>query len=189
MNTRRKRCAIRQRCSGGGGGGSIWRLRQDTRAHGHCDPHTRDDRASRAAPARRTAGPRGAPVQTCPPVHARIARIRTVVPQTSAPRRVSRTVCFKRAVRPNCGVQDWNLCGPKWHFLLQEIGKIVNIVATVCRILRLKCTKEFLFPLVLHPGRRWWGSLQRSPDLVGFNAGLLLRGGRGEFCGVQKSLK
>jgi len=151
--------------------------------------HTRETTVPAGPAARRTAGPRGAPVQTCPPVHARIARIRTVVPQTSAPRRVSCTVCFKRAVRPNCGVQDWNFCGPKWHFLLQEIRKIVNIVATVCRILRLKCTKEFLFPLVLHPGRRWWGSLQRSPDLVGFNGGLLLRGGRGEFCGVQKSLK
>jgi len=161
----------RRCCGGGGGGGSIWRLRQDTRAHGHCDPHTRDDRASRAARPASSRAPRG----TCPDMPTR-ARTHRPYPD-SRPPDICPASCVLhglfQACSPTklCGVQDWNLCGPKWHFLLQEIRKIVNIIATVCRILRLKCTKEFLFPLVLRPGRRWWGSLQRSPDLVGFNGG------------------
>jgi len=49
----------------------------------------------------------------------------------------------------------------------QKQWLITKIVATKCRILRLKCTK-FRFRLGLHPKPRWESS-QRSPDpLVGF---------------------
>ena len=53
-------------------------------------------------------------------------------------------------------------------FLLQEIRKVINIVVTVCHILRLKCTK-IQFRLGLCPRPRWWGACSAPPDpLAGF---------------------
>jgi len=55
----------------------------------------------------------------------------------------------------------------KIAFLLQEIRKIIKIVATICQIFRLKCTK-IQFRLRLHPRPSWWASLgyKAAPDLL-----------------------
>ena len=45
----------------------------------------------------------------------------------------------------------------KITFLLQEIRKIIKIIATICPIWRLKCTK-IQFWLGLRPRPRWWGA-------------------------------
>jgi len=53
----------------------------------------------------------------------------------------------------------------KIAFLLQEIKKIIEIVATICQLLRLKCTK-IQFSLVLRPRPRLWGAYSAPPDLL-----------------------
>jgi len=56
------------------------------------------------------------------------------------------------------------------------LRKVIQIVATICHILRLKM-HQIRFRLGFRPTARW-GSLQRSPDpLAGFKGNLLLRGG------------
>ena len=74
-------------------------------------------------------------------------------------------------------------------FLLQEIRKVINIVVTVCHILRLKMHQNPISagavsqtPLV--------GSLQRAPRLV-LRGPILLtwRGGEESVVESQKSLK
>ena len=57
-------------------------------------------------------------------------------------------VYFNRGVQPKCGVQN--------SVLLQQIRKIVKIVATICQILRLKCTKiQFRLGLCLRFPPGW----------------------------------
>jgi len=56
------------------------------------------------------------------------------------------------------------------------LKKIIKIVATICQILRLKCTK---FDFDWGCSRPRWRSLQRSPRSPSWISGLLLRAGGG----------
>jgi len=76
----------------------------------------------------------------------------------------------------------------KIAFLHQEIRKIIKIVAMICQILRLICTKIH-FRLESRP--RWWGAYSAPPDTLAGLKGPTAkgRGGEGSVVESKKILK
>ena len=74
-------------------------------------------------------------------------------------------------------------------FLLHEIRKIIQTVATICQILRLKPPKfNFGWGSAIDPVGG--GAYSIPPDPLGGLKGTYFKGkGGGECCGVQKPLK